>query len=244
MEEFNITIRHGETVAFVGHSGAGKTTVVDLLPRFYNVVKGRITIDGIDIQRIKLHSLRRMIGLVTQETVLFNDTIRANIAYGVEDADEEAIINAAKAANAWEFIQKFDLGLDTHIGEHGIKLSGGQKQRLAIARAILKNPPILILDEATSSLDTESERLVQEAIEKLMKNRTVLVIAHRLSTIRNANKIVVMDGGHVDHIGSHQELYRKSAIYRVLYDNQLLAGQEAQADASALLIEEKAQNDS
>ena len=244
LEDVNITIRHGETVAFVGHSGAGKTTVVDLLPRFYNVDKGRITIDGIDIQRIKLHSLRRMIGLVTQETVLFNDTIRANIAYGVEDADEEAIINAAKAANAWEFIQKFDLGLDTHIGEHGIKLSGGQKQRLAIARAILKNPPILILDEATSSLDTESERLVQEAIEKLMKNRTVLVIAHRLSTIRNANKIVVMDGGRVDHIGSHQELYRKSAIYRVLYDNQLLAGQEAQADASALLIEEKAQNDS
>ena len=243
LEDVNITIRHGETVAFVGHSGAGKTTVVDLLPRFYNVDKGRITIDGIDIQQIKLHSLRRMIGLVTQETVLFNGTIRANIAYGVENADEEAIIKAAKAANAWEFIQKFDLGLDTHIGEHGIKLSGGQKQRLAIARAILKNPPILILDEATSSLDTESERLVQEAIEKLMKNRTVLVIAHRLSTIRNANKIVVMDSGRVDNIGSHRELYRKSAIYRVLYDNQLLAGQET-ADASALLIKEKAQNDS
>lgn len=244
LEDINITIRHGETVAFVGHSGAGKTTVVDLLPRFYNVDKGRITIDGIDIQQIKLHSLRRMIGLVTQETVLFNDTIRANIAYGVEDTDEEAIIKAAKAANAWEFIQKFDLGLDTHIGEHGIKLSGGQKQRLAIARAILKNPPILILDEATSSLDTESERLVQEAIEKLMKNRTVLVIAHRLSTIRNANKIVVMDDGRVDHIGSHQELYRKSAIYRVLYDNQLLAGQEAEADASAVLIEDGTQNES
>ncbi len=226
LQDVNITIRQGETVAFVGHSGAGKTTVVDLLPRFYNVDKGRITIDGNDIRQIKLHALRGMIGLVSQETVLFNDTIRANIAYGLENVDEQAVIQAAKAANAWEFIQKFELGLDTHIGQHGIKLSGGQKQRLAIARAILKNPPILILDEATSSLDTESERLVQEAIDQLMQNRTVLVIAHRLSTIRNANKIVVMDGGRVDHIGSHQELYQKSAIYRTLYDNQLLAGQE------------------
>ncbi len=226
LEDVNITIHHGETVAFVGHSGAGKTTVVDLLPRFYNVDQGRITIDSVDIREITLHSLRKKIGLVTQETVLFNDTIRANIAYGVENTDEAAIINAAKAANAWEFIQKFDLGLDTHIGEHGVKLSGGQKQRLAIARAILKNPPILILDEATSSLDTESERLVQEAIDKLMRNRTVLVIAHRLSTIRNANKIVVMDGGRVDQIGTHKEVYQKSAVYRTLYDNQLLAGQE------------------
>ncbi len=226
LEDVNITIHHGETVAFVGHSGAGKTTVVDLLPRFYNVDQGRITIDSVDIREITLHSLRKKIGLVTQETVLFNDTIRANIAYGVENTDEASIINAAKAANAWEFIQKFDLGLDTHIGEHGVKLSGGQKQRLAIARAILKNPPILILDEATSSLDTESERLVQEAIDKLMRNRTVLVIAHRLSTIRNANKIVVMDGGRVDQIGTHKEVYQKSAVYRTLYDNQLLAGQE------------------
>ena len=225
LEDINITIRRGETVAFVGHSGAGKTTVVDLLPRFYDVSKGRITIDNHDIRRLRLHELRRMIGLVTQETILFNDTIRANIAYGNPAAGEEEIIRAAQAANAWQFIQQFDLGLDTHIGEHGVKLSGGQKQRLAIARAILKNPPILILDEATSALDTESERLVQEAIEKLMENRTVLVIAHRLSTIRNAHKIVVMDGGQVDHIGPHQELYEKSRIYRMLYDNQLLAGQ-------------------
>ncbi len=225
LEDINITIRRGETVAFVGHSGAGKTTVVDLLPRFYDVNKGRITIDRHDIRQIRLHDLRRMIGLVTQETILFNDTIRANIAYGNPAASEEEIIRAAQAANAWQFIQQFDLGLDTHIGEHGVKLSGGQKQRLAIARAILKNPPILILDEATSALDTESERLVQEAIEKLMENRTVLVIAHRLSTIRNAHKIVVMDGGRVDHIGPHQELYEKSRIYRMLYDNQLLAGQ-------------------
>ncbi|NOX88687.1 MAG: ABC transporter ATP-binding protein [Calditrichaeota bacterium] len=227
LENINITIHKGETVAFVGHSGAGKTTIVDLLPRFYDVSKGRITIDGIDIRELNLQSLRKLTGLVTQETILFNDTIRTNIAYGSANATEEDIINAAKAANAWEFIQQFDLGLDTHIGERGVKLSGGQKQRLAIARAILKNPPILILDEATSALDTESERLVQEAIEKLMKNRTVLVIAHRLSTVRNADKIVVMNHGSVDHIGTHKELYSKSRIYRTLYDNQLLAGQVA-----------------
>jgi len=182
-------------------------------------------IDGININKIKLLSLRKLIGLVSQETVLFNDTIRGNIAYGVPNASEEDIIKAAKAANAWDFIQQFELGLDTHIGERGIKLSGGQKQRLAIARAILKNPPILILDEATSALDTESERLVQEALDHLMANRTVLVIAHRLSTIRNANKIVVMHQGKIDHIGSHDELYQKSNVYRTLYDNQLLSGQ-------------------
>ena len=227
LQDLNFNIKKGETVAFVGHSGAGKTTIVDLLPRFYPVSDGRITIDGINVNSIKLLSLRKLIGLVSQETILFNDTIRGNIAYGVPDASEEAIIKAAKAANAWDFIQQFELGLDTHIGERGVKLSGGQKQRLAIARAILKNPPILILDEATSALDTESERLVQEALEHLMENRTVLVIAHRLSTIRNANKIVVMHQGRIDHIGSHQELYEKSSIYKTLYDNQLLVGQTA-----------------
>lgn len=196
-----------------------------MLPRFYPVSDGQILIDGININKIKLLSLRKLIGLVSQETVLFNDTIRGNIAYGVPNASEEDIIKAAKAANAWDFIQQFELGLDTHIGERGIKLSGGQKQRLAIARAILKNPPILILDEATSALDTESERLVQEALDHLMANRTVLVIAHRLSTIRNANKIVVMHQGKIDHIGSHDELYQKSNVYRTLYDNQLLSGQ-------------------
>ncbi len=222
----NLTIKKGETVAFVGHSGAGKTTIVDLLPRFYDVSGGSITIDGIDIRKIKLLSLRKLIGLVSQETILFNGTIRTNIAYGVPDASEQEIIEAAKAANAWDFIQQFELGLDTHIGERGVKLSGGQKQRLAIARAILKNPPILILDEATSALDTESERLVQEAIDHLMANRTVLVIAHRLSTIRNADKIVVMHNGQIDNMGTHGELYKKSSIYRTLYDNQLLAGQD------------------
>jgi len=225
LQDLNFTIKKGETVAFVGHSGAGKTTIVDLLPRFYPVSDGQILIDGININKIKLLSLRKLIGLVSQETVLFNDTIRGNIAYGVPNASEEDIIKAAKAANAWDFIQQFELGLDTHIGERGIKLSGGQKQRLAIARAILKNPPILILDEATSALDTESERLVQEALDHLMANRTVLVIAHRLSTIRNANKIVVMHQGKIDHIGSHDELYQKSNVYRTLYDNQLLSGQ-------------------
>ncbi|WP_456408883.1 ABC transporter ATP-binding protein [Caldithrix abyssi] len=232
LQDLHFTIKKGETVAFVGHSGAGKTTIVDLLPRFYPVSAGRITIDGIDINRIKLFSLRKLIGLVSQETVLFNDTIRGNIAYGHPDASEEAIIKAAKAANAWDFIQQFELGLDTHIGERGVKLSGGQKQRLAIARAILKNPPILILDEATSALDTESERLVQEALDHLMQSRTVLVIAHRLSTIRNANKIIVMHHGKIDAIGTHAELYEKSSIYRTLYENQLLIGEIKKKPAS------------
>ncbi len=232
LQDLNLTIKKGETVAFVGHSGAGKTTIVDLLPRFYPVSSGQITIDGIDINRIKLLSLRKLIGLVSQETILFNDTIRGNIAYGVPNPSEEDIIKAAKAANAWDFIQQFELGLDTHIGERGVKLSGGQKQRLAIARAILKNPPILILDEATSALDTESERLVQEALEHLMVNRTVLVIAHRLSTIRNADKIVVMHQGKIEQVGTHEQLYHTSNTYRTLYDNQMLTNQVRSARSS------------
>ena len=213
-------------VAFVGHSGSGKTTLVNLVPRFYEINKGTIKIDGIDIRSLKLKSLRRLMGIVTQESVLFNDTIRMNIAYGLDNVTDDAIIEASRSANAWEFIEKMENGLDTHIGERGVRLSGGQKQRLSIARAILKNPPILILDEATSSLDTESERLVQEAIDKLLQSRTVLVIAHRLSTIRNATKIVVLNDRQIEAMGTHEELYKKSRVYKNLYDNQLLSVDE------------------
>jgi len=222
----DLKINRGEMVAFVGHSGAGKTTIVNLLPRFYEISDGSISIDGKDIRDMTLHSLRGLMSIVTQETILFNDTIRNNIAYGLKQVTDEQIIDAAKVANAWEFIEKMEQGLDTHIGERGVRLSGGQKQRLSIARAILKNPPILILDEATSSLDTESERLVQEAIDKLLQSRTVLVIAHRLSTIRNATKIVVLHNGKIEGIGQHTELYEKSPIYKNLYDNQLLTQNE------------------
>ncbi|HES59042.1 MAG TPA: ABC transporter ATP-binding protein, partial [Caldithrix sp.] len=226
LKNINLTINRGEMVAFVGHSGSGKTTLVNLVPRFYEINKGSIKIDGIDIRSLKLKSLRRLMGIVTQESVLFNDTIRMNIAYGLNNVTDDAIIEASRSANAWEFIEKMENGLDTHIGERGVRLSGGQKQRLSIARAILKNPPILILDEATSSLDTESERLVQEAIDKLLQSRTVLVIAHRLSTIRNATKIVVLNDRQIEAMGTHEELYKKSRVYKNLYDNQLLTGHE------------------
>lgn len=224
LNHISLTINHGEMVAFVGHSGSGKTTLVNLVPRFYEIKDGSIEIDGKDIRNLKLKSLRRLMGIVTQESVLFNDTVRTNIAYGLDNVTENEIIEASKSANAWEFIEKMDKGLDTHIGEKGVRLSGGQKQRLSIARAILKNPPILILDEATSSLDTESERLVQEAIDKLLQSRTVLVIAHRLSTIKNATKIVVLNDSKIESIGTHEELYQNSPIYKNLYDNQLLTG--------------------
>ncbi len=226
LQNINLDINKGETVALVGPSGAGKTTLVNLLPRFYECTGGQITIDGTNVQDVTLASLRQHIGIVTQDTILFNDTIRANIAYSKADIPEEQIIHAAKAANAWEFIEKMPEGLDTFIGEKGTRLSGGQKQRLSIARAILKNPPILILDEATSALDTESERLVQNAIEHLLESRTVLVIAHRLSTIQNADKIVVLQDGRIDSIGTHLELLESSALYKNLYENQLLAGKE------------------
>lgn len=218
--DINLKIRKGETVAFVGPSGAGKTTLVNLLPRFYDVSQGKILFDGIDIREIDLFSLRKQIGIVTQECILFHDTVRANIAYGVENTSDEEIQAAAKAANAWEFIRQMEHGLDTRIGEKGVNLSGGQRQRLSIARAILKNPPILILDEATSELDTESERLVQEAIEKLMENRTVLVIAHRLSTVIHADKIVLLDHGRIGSTGTHRKLLESSPLYRRLYDLQ------------------------
>jgi subfamily B ATP-binding cassette protein MsbA len=222
LDDINLNINKGEMVAFVGHSGAGKTTMANLLPRFYEINTGKISIDGIDIRDMTLHSLRHKMSIVTQDTILFNDTIRMNIAYGSENVIEQNVIDAAKAANAWEFIKKMENGLDTQIGEKGTRLSGGQKQRLSIARAILRNPSILILDEATSSLDTESERLVQQAIDKLMENRTVLVIAHRLSTITHADKIVVFNQGKIAGLGAHKELLESCPIYKTFYENQLL----------------------
>jgi len=222
LDHINLSIKKGSTVAFVGHSGAGKTTLVNLVPRFYDVTSGALLLDGRDVRELDLRALRSMISIVTQDTILFNDTIRMNIAYARPEASEEDIIHAAKAANAWEFIQKLELGLDAPIGEKGTRLSGGQKQRLSIARAILKNPPILILDEATSALDSESERLVQEAITKLMNNRTVLVIAHRLSTITGADNIVVMQDGRIEAMGTHSVLLEESDLYRMLSKNQFI----------------------
>lgn len=222
LDHINLTIKKGKTVAFVGHSGAGKTTLVNLVPRFYDVTQGALTFDGKNVRDLDLRSLRSHISIVTQDTILFNDSIRNNIAYARPDASEQDITDAAKAANAWEFIDKLELGLNAPVGEKGTRLSGGQKQRLSIARAILKNPPILILDEATSALDSESERLVQEAITKLMTNRTVLVIAHRLSTITSADNIVVMQDGRIEAMGRHTELLAKSELYRTLSKNQFI----------------------
>ncbi len=220
LHDISFEIEKGSVVALVGSSGAGKSTLADLIPRFYDINQGSITIDGQNIQNITLNSLRSMMGIVTQETILFNDSIRANIAYGQQIINEEQVLAASKAANALEFINDLSEGLNTVIGEKGIKLSGGQRQRLAIARAIMKNPPILILDEATSALDTESERLVQEALETLMADRTVLVIAHRLSTVTNADKIIVLDKGEIKEMGTHNELMEKAGHYSNLHNFQ------------------------
>jgi subfamily B ATP-binding cassette protein MsbA len=220
LRNVDLAIAPGEIVALVGGSGAGKSTFVNLLPRFYDVNAGRITVDGIDIRDVTLQSLRGLMGFVTQEVVLFNDTVRNNIAYGRADADDQHVIDAARAANAHEFISALPQGYDTHIGESGVLLSGGQRQRLAIARALFKDPPILVLDEATSALDTESERLVQQALNNLMRGRTTLVIAHRLSTIRSAHKIVAMDKGQIVESGTHEELLARRGVYRKLHDLQ------------------------
>ena len=220
LKNISFEIEKGSAVALVGSSGAGKSTLADLIPRFYDVNQGAIEIDGQDIRYVTLNSLRRLMGIVTQETILFNDTIKANIAYGQKDVDDKQVIAAATAANALEFIEELPEGLNTVIGEKGVKLSGGQRQRLAIARAIMKNPPILILDEATSALDTESERLVQEALGTLMTDRTVLVIAHRLSTVTNADKIIVLEKGQIKEMGTHDELIQKNGLYSNLYNVQ------------------------
>jgi subfamily B ATP-binding cassette protein MsbA len=220
LDEVSFTINKGEVVAMVGPSGSGKSTIADLIPRFYDVSRGTIRIDGHDIRETTLASIRGNMGIVTQEVILFNDTIRNNIAYGQPNVSEEAIRQAADAANATTFIEETTHGFDTLIGERGVNLSGGQKQRLAIARALFKNPPILILDEATSALDTESEKMVQRAIEVLIKDRTALVIAHRLSTVQNADKIIVLEKGEIIEVGSHTDLYNKGGLYRRLYDIQ------------------------
>ena len=221
LKNVSLTIPKGKTVALVGQSGSGKTTFVDLLPRFYDVDKGGIFIDGTDTRQLKLHDLRDMMGNVNQEAILFNDSIYNNIAFGVENTTKEDVIAAAKVANAHDFIMETENAYDTMIGDRGSKLSGGQRQRLSIARAILKNPPILILDEATSALDTESERLVQDALEKLMQNRTSLVIAHRLSTVRNADLICVFHDGKIVEEGTHDELIEKNGRYKRLHDMQI-----------------------
>lgn len=223
LKNINLKIEKGKTVALVGQSGSGKSTLADLLPRFYDLQKGEILIDGKDIRKLRKESLRRLMGIVTQEAILFNDTIFNNISFGLENADREAVIQAAKIANAHEFIIQTEHGYDTNIGDRGMKLSGGQRQRISIARAVLRNPPILILDEATSALDTESERLVQEAIFNLMKNRTSLVIAHRLSTIQHADEIIVLHQGQIVERGNHQELIAMNGMYKKLLDMQGIA---------------------
>lgn len=222
-KDINLKIEKGKTIAIVGQSGAGKSTLVDLLPRFYDAEEGEILIDGVSVKEYKLSDLRNLMGIVSQEAILFNDTFANNISFGTENASEEEIIKAAKVANAHEFIVNSKNGYYTNIGDRGNKLSGGQRQRISIARAVFKNPPILILDEATSSLDTESERLVQEAITNLMKNRTSIVIAHRISTVVNADMICVMHEGRIVEQGTHQELIRQNGIYTRLHSLQMFS---------------------
>ena len=220
LKDFSLNVKKGQTVALVGQSGSGKSTIANLLTRFYDVNEGQITIDGIDIKDIDIHSLRDLMGLVTQDSILFNDTIKNNILIGKETATEAEIIEALKIANAYEFVKDLPLGIETNIGDAGGKLSGGQKQRLSIARAVLKNPPIMVLDEATSALDTESEKLVQVALENMMQNRTSIVIAHRLSTIQKADTIVVMQKGKIVEQGNHEQLMAMNGMYNRLVSMQ------------------------
>ena len=221
LNAINIKVAKGKTIALVGQSGAGKSTLADLLPRFYDCTSGEVLIDGIPVKDLKIVDLRSLMGIVTQESILFNDTVLNNIAFGLHGAKEEEVIAAAKIANAHEFIVQMEKGYYSNIGDRGGKLSGGQRQRLSIARAVFKNPPILILDEATSALDTESERLVQDALLKLMQNRTSIVIAHRLSTIQHADEIIVMQKGEIIERGTHQELLLKGGAFKKLYDLQM-----------------------
>jgi len=223
LQGISFTAKLGEIVAIVGSSGVGKTTLVNLIPRFYDPTSGFITIDGMDIRRVTIRSLRDQMGIVTQDTILFDDTVFNNIAYGRREVSAEKVVEAARVANAEEFIEALPIGYQTRIGERGVRLSGGQKQRLAIARAILKNPPILILDEATSALDVESERLVQEALDRLMENRTTFVIAHRLSTIVKADTILVLDEGRLIEQGTHAQLLAAGGVYCRLYQSQILS---------------------
>jgi subfamily B ATP-binding cassette protein MsbA len=232
LNDINLEIPAGKVVALVGMSGGGKSTLADLIPRFYDVQEGRVTVDDLNVKNLRLESLRAQIGIVTQNTFLFNDTIRANIAYGSQAQSEAAIVAAATAANAHNFISRLPKGYATMVGELGVRLSGGERQRVAIARALLKNAPILILDEATSSLDSESERAVQEALETLMRNRTTLVIAHRLSTVRRADKIIVLVRGRIVEEGTHDELFARGSEYRKLYDLQFMTAPEIETAAA------------
>jgi subfamily B ATP-binding cassette protein MsbA len=222
LRNINLVIPKGKTIALVGQSGGGKSTLVDLIPRYYDVQEGEVLIDGINVKDLGIHDLRQLIGNVNQEAILFNDTFRNNISFGVDNATDEQIAEAAKIANAYDFIMQSEQGFNTNIGDRGGRLSGGQRQRVSIARAILKNPPILILDEATSALDTESERLVQDALERLMKTRTTVAIAHRLSTIKNADEICVLHEGRIVERGTHDELLNMDGYYKKLNDMQSL----------------------
>jgi subfamily B ATP-binding cassette protein MsbA len=232
LQNIDLEVKAGEIVALVGPSGAGKTTLANLVPRFYDVTRGTLSVDGKDLRELKLSSLRDKISIVAQDTFLFNDTVGANIGYGLRHALPEQVYQAARDALAEEFIKRMPQGYGTVIGERGMKLSGGQRQRLAIARALLKNAPILILDEATSHLDTESEVLVQKALQTLMANRTVIVIAHRLSTVRRADRIVVLDRGRITETGRHEELVSRGGLYQRLYELQFVTSEMNPADVN------------